>query len=209
MVSVAWVAAKLVRVRARAVTTEQVLAAADRVARRDGIDGLTIRRLCEELGVTAPSIYVHFASKDAIVEALVNDILGQVHHPAAGRGDWLDRLREFIVSVFDQVAPYPGLAGRIARRLPTTPSSQRNAAFLSELFRDAALSEHDRANIVPTLLVFTWGHLLGGESDWTIGGGGRLTAQASRERYLWGLDHLLESFRRSQLGALDSKASAR
>ncbi|HXA29008.1 MAG TPA: TetR/AcrR family transcriptional regulator [Candidatus Angelobacter sp.] len=191
------------------MNTEQVLAAADRVARRDGIDGLTIRRLCDELGVTAPSIYVHFASKDDIVERLVNNILGQVHHPEAGSGDWLDRLREFIVSVFDQVAPYPGLAGRIARRLPTTPSSQRNAEYLAELFRDAGLSDADRAQVMPTLLVFTWGHLLGGESDWTIGGGQRLTSQASRERYLWGLDHLLDSFRRHHIGALDSKASAR
>jgi AcrR family transcriptional regulator len=202
-------AAKLMRVRARAVTTEQVLAAADRVARRDGIDGLTIRKLCGELGVTAPSVYVHFASKEAIVERLVDDILAHVHHPAAGSGDWIDRLREFIVSVYDQVAPYPGLAARIARRLPTTPSSQRNAAFLAELFRDAGLTDDDRAKILPTLLVYTWGHLLGGESDWTIGGGGSLTPQVSRERYLWGLDHLLESFRRSDLGALDSKASER
>jgi AcrR family transcriptional regulator len=201
-------------VRARAVTTEQVLAAADRVARRDGLDGLTIRRLCGELGVTAPSVYVHFASKDEIVERLVDDILGQVHHPGPEGGDWIGRLREFVVSVYDQVAPYPGLAARIARRLPTTPSSQRNAAFVAGLFRDAGLTDDDRAKVLPTLLVFTWGHLLGGESDWTVGGGALLTPQVSRERYLWGLDHLLASFRRDGLGpaasdALDSKTNAR
>jgi TetR/AcrR family transcriptional regulator, tetracycline repressor protein len=183
------------------VTTEQVLAAADRVARRDGIDGLTIRRLCAELGVTAPSVYVHFASKDAILERLVDDILAHVHHPGREGGDWIDRLREFIVSVYDQVAPYPGLAARIARRLPTTPSSRRNAAFVAELFGDAGLADEQRAKVMPTVLVFTWGHLLGGEGDWTIGGGDRLTPELARERYLWGLDHLLNSFRRDHLGA--------
>ncbi|HZS15084.1 MAG TPA: TetR/AcrR family transcriptional regulator [Candidatus Dormibacteraeota bacterium] len=187
--------------RARAVTTEQVLAAADAVARSDGLDRLTVRRLCAELGVTAPSVYVHFASKDDIVEQLVDSILAHVHHPGADRGDWVDRLREFIVSVYDQVAPYPGLAARIARQLPTTPSSQRNAAFVAELMRDAALAPDDRAKVMSTVLVYTWGHLLGGQSEWAIGAAERLSLEAQRERYLWGLDHLLDAFRRDGLAA--------
>src|SRR5262249_47858987 len=113
-------------VRHRAVTDEQVMVAADHIARAHGIDALTIRRLCDELGITAPSIYVHFPGKEVIVKRLVDSILGRVHHPGPEQGDWVDRLREFIVSVYDQVVPYPGLAARIARQLPTTESSQRN-----------------------------------------------------------------------------------
>jgi AcrR family transcriptional regulator len=181
--------------RPRAVTAEQVLAAADRVARCDGIDGLTVRRLCAELGVTAPSVYVHFASKDEILERLIDDILSGVRHPDADSGDWIARLREFIVSVYDAVVHYPGLAARVAKRLPTTPSSQRNAAFVADLFRDAALSPEDEVRVSSAVLLYTWGHLVGGDSEWMIGGAARHGRGESRDRYLWGLDHLLESFR--------------
>lgn len=56
---------------------EQILEAALRLADREGLEGLTVRSLCEEVGVTAPVIYRHFADKEAIVHAIVERILSQ------------------------------------------------------------------------------------------------------------------------------------
>jgi AcrR family transcriptional regulator len=176
----------------RAVTTEQVLAAADRLARRHGIEAVTTRKLCEALHVTAPSLYVHFSSKDELMTRLVDDILSRVDHPGPEHGDWIARLRLHIVSVYDEVAPYPGLAALIARQLPSTPSVQRTTAFVNALFRDAAVPRADWVKVMSSLVLYTWGHLLFGQTDAPLGASSkRISAAASRERYLWGLDNLL------------------
>jgi AcrR family transcriptional regulator len=75
--------------RPRSATSEEILGAADRLARREGIDKLTIRRLCADLQVTAPAIYSHFSSKDQLVAQLVDRILAGVDHPEADVDDWV------------------------------------------------------------------------------------------------------------------------
>jgi AcrR family transcriptional regulator len=181
--------------RPRSATTEQILAAADRVARGEGIDRLTIRRLCAELGVTAPTIYGYFSSKDEIVDQLVDRILGGVAHPGPEFGDWVDRLRGFILSIYEHVAPYPGLAARIAEHLPRLPASKRNAAFLDEIVDLSGLSEGDGADIASVLFLYTWGHLVGAQSGWLVRGPARVSRSLAKDRFLWGLDRLLDPFR--------------
>lgn len=48
----------------------RVLAAAWRLAERDGLTGWTLRDLGAEVGMRAPSLYTHFDGKDAIHDAM-------------------------------------------------------------------------------------------------------------------------------------------
>lgn len=183
--------------RRRPLTADDILEAADSVARSEGIEALTVRRLCAELGVTAPTIYLHFQGKDELVARLVDGILGQVELPGEEEGDWLARLEQFVVRVYDQVSRYPGLATRIAQELPGTASSQRNQGFVSELLASSSLSPAELGNLTSVVFLYTWGHLVGGEASWQIGGFPQVPRSAARERFLWGLDLLLVSFRTS------------
>ena len=54
----------------RAETRAEILAAARRLAARDGIASLSLRDLAAEVGMRAPSLYTYFASKSAIYDAL-------------------------------------------------------------------------------------------------------------------------------------------
>ncbi|MFW5472669.1 TetR/AcrR family transcriptional regulator [Knoellia sp. CPCC 206450] len=58
--------ARLLTARAR-----EVLAAARAVLEREGWQTLTMRTLADELGIAAPSLYKHFASKDALRTQLI------------------------------------------------------------------------------------------------------------------------------------------
>jgi AcrR family transcriptional regulator len=181
--------------RRRPLTAEDILEAADRIASAEGMEALTVRRLCAELGVTAPAIYLHFKGKNELVARLVDNVLGRIELPREEEGDWLGRLEEFVVSVFDQVSRYPGLAARIAHELPATASSQRNKAFVEELLASSGLSPTELGNLTTVVFLYTWGHLVGGEASWQVGGFPRVPHGAARDRFLWGLDHLLTSFR--------------
>ncbi len=67
---------------------DKILKAARRIAGRDGVDALALRPLAASLDVTAPALYSHFESKEALLEALAADeftrLLAKLE--SAGRG---------------------------------------------------------------------------------------------------------------------------
>lgn len=81
--------------KARAV---EIIAAARRILEQEGPAGLTMRRVADELGIQAPSLYKHFPGKAALELALVEDALvemGEASHRAvhgAAEGQALRRL---------------------------------------------------------------------------------------------------------------------
>jgi len=58
-------------------TREKILAAARRAFDRKGLEGLSLRAVAAKVGITPMAIYRHFASKDALIDALVLDALDE------------------------------------------------------------------------------------------------------------------------------------
>ena len=58
------------RERRRVETRAEILAAAWRLAERDGIAGLSLRDIADEVGMRAPSLYTYVDSKGAIHDAM-------------------------------------------------------------------------------------------------------------------------------------------
>jgi len=69
-----------------------VIEAAAAVADREGLHGVSMRRVGSELGVEAMSLYHHVASKDALLDALGDWLMEQVERPPA-ESDWRSGLR--------------------------------------------------------------------------------------------------------------------
>lgn len=67
------------------------------LVRTDDQDAVSIRAICEAVGVTAPSIYLHFSDKDALLEAVCLRIFADfdtaLEAAAAGVDDPLESLR--------------------------------------------------------------------------------------------------------------------
>jgi AcrR family transcriptional regulator len=69
----------------RPARVAEAVAAAGRVLESEGPGALTMRRLAEELGIRAPSLYKHFVNKASVELALIEDALfdiGDVTHDA-------------------------------------------------------------------------------------------------------------------------------
>ncbi|WUH99543.1 TetR/AcrR family transcriptional regulator C-terminal domain-containing protein [Spirillospora sp. NBC_00431] len=60
------------------LSRRRVLRAAVELADRDGPGSLTMRRLAQEVGVEAMSLYHHVANKDAVFDGIVEVVLGEV-----------------------------------------------------------------------------------------------------------------------------------
>lgn len=69
------------------LSRERVLRAAVAVADAGGLGSLTIRSLAAELGVKPMSVYYHVASKDEILDGIVDIVFSEIDLPTVG-GDW-------------------------------------------------------------------------------------------------------------------------
>lgn len=91
--------------RAR-LTRERVLAAAIEVADNFGIDSLTMRRLGEELGVEAMSIYTHVANKEDLLHGMVDAVFAEVELPS-NSDEWHRAMRNRAVSFREALSRHP------------------------------------------------------------------------------------------------------
>jgi len=65
--------------RRPALSRDRVLRAAVGVADEGGIAALTMRRLAQELGVEAMSLYHHVADKDEVLDGMVDVVVGEIN----------------------------------------------------------------------------------------------------------------------------------
>jgi AcrR family transcriptional regulator len=84
------------RERQRAELREQILTAAKAIILEDGFEGLTMRKIAEAIEYSAATIYLHFASREAIALQLVTEGFAELMlfmAPAVVIADPLARLR--------------------------------------------------------------------------------------------------------------------
>ncbi len=70
----------------REATRQEILSAAWAVAREQGLAQLTLREVAARVGMRAPSLYTHFASKHAIYDAMFADAWTQYQEAYDGAG---------------------------------------------------------------------------------------------------------------------------
>jgi AcrR family transcriptional regulator len=106
------------------LSRDQITAAAIAVADADGLGAVTMRRVASELGAGAASLYRHLATRDDLLDLMIDHAFGQ-YEPVPDTGDWradlvadylqqlrLLRARSWLV---DAIALRPGLGPRVVK----------------------------------------------------------------------------------------------
>ena len=106
------------------LSRERVLRAAVALADQSGIESLTMRRLGQELGVEAMSLYNHVANKDAILDGVVDLVLGDIEVPPTGT-HWKTAMRERAISAHEVLLAHPWAAMLIMSRFNIGPGMTR------------------------------------------------------------------------------------
>ncbi len=102
------------------LSRERVLAAAVELADREGIDALSMRRLGQELGVEAMSLYNHVAGKEDLLDGMVDLIVSEIDPPAS-TGPWKKALRGRILSARRTMLRHPWASAVITSRNNASP----------------------------------------------------------------------------------------
>lgn len=102
--------------RAPQITRERIVGEAVALLDADGIDGLTMRKLAERLGVTSTALYWHVDTKDDVLDLAVDEIFGEVPLPDAG-SDWRADVRTLVRGWRAAMLAHPWAPGLIGRPL--------------------------------------------------------------------------------------------
>ena len=106
----------------RPLDRDRVVIEAVALADEAGLAALSMRTLAGRLGVEAMSLYHHVRGKEALLDAMVDGVVGELHLPVVG-GDWRTELRERSVSGRAVLLRHPWAVGLMASR--RTPGPQQ------------------------------------------------------------------------------------
>lgn len=118
------------------LSKQRVVAEAIRLADSEGVDGLSMRRLAGELGAGAMSLYHYVASKDDLLDAMIDSVFEEIELPVE-ETDWQSALRGRAVSAREVLARHPWAVGRMESRTSPGPANLRHHEAVTACLRKA------------------------------------------------------------------------
>ncbi len=123
----------------RRLSRELVLRAAVRLADRDGLESLTMRKLADELRVGAMSLYHHVPNKDRLLDGMVDAVFNEVELPSPDV-DWKTAMRQRAISTREVLSRHRWAVGLLESRLNPGPASYRLHNAVLGCLREAGFS---------------------------------------------------------------------
>ena len=89
------------------LTRDRIVTAALELADEEGLDAVTLRRLAAELGVHVTSLYNHVATKDVVLDGVMERLVAEAKLPTSAIA-WEDWVRRFAASMRGVAKRHPG-----------------------------------------------------------------------------------------------------
>jgi AcrR family transcriptional regulator len=141
--------------RQRTLSRELIIDAALAIVDRDGLDALTMRSVAQALGTGAASLYAHVASKDELVELLVERVIGEVEY--RGEPDperWQEQVKATAREMRRVFARHGDLARASFARIPLGENALRGAEWMISVLRAGGLPDQVIAWAVDMLSLY-------------------------------------------------------
>ncbi len=126
------------------LSRETILAAAETIAERDGLNGLTFQAIGDELNAHPTSMYRHFRDKDDLLLELIDNLRARSYGGTVlATNDWRNDLRAISKQVHEHYLRYPEFAQQMAMRTTRRPVEFANVEFVLDAMRRAGVSDAD------------------------------------------------------------------
>ena len=121
------------------LSKQRVVAEAIRLADRDGVDALSMRRLADALGAGAMSLYHYVANKEELLDAMIDVVFEEIESPRA-EGDWQSEMRREVVSTRQVLSRHPWAIALMESRTTPGPANLRHREAVTACLRRAGFS---------------------------------------------------------------------
>jgi AcrR family transcriptional regulator len=130
----------------RPLTQEAIVDAGLELLERDGMAGLSMRKLARELDTGAASLYWHVRDKEELLSLLLDRIVGEAEVPDPDPVDWQEQAKELLRSTRRLLQKRRDAAQLSMGRIPAGPHSlpvlERNLAVLTAADLPARVVAH-------------------------------------------------------------------
>jgi AcrR family transcriptional regulator len=121
----------------------QIVDAAMRILDAEGMDGLSMRRVAQELSTGAASLYAHIQNKDELIDAVVDRVIGEAEVPPSGPDDtdWREELQQMAGAIRVALAAHRDVAKALWGRIPLGPNAMMFSERVFSILRRAGLPD--------------------------------------------------------------------
>jgi AcrR family transcriptional regulator len=178
----------------RTLSEQAILDAALALLAERGADGVTIRGVAARVGVAPNAVYTYFPDKAAVLEGLVEQILGRVNHnrftdPAL---PWRDRIQALALELRSEMLAHPGAVRLLLGSPRVGPNAVAVGDTLLSILADAGLDPRNAANAVHLLNVQILGAVAIEVATLDHTQPTRTVTDLETDQFRWGLDRLLD-----------------
>jgi TetR/AcrR family tetracycline transcriptional repressor len=175
------------------LSREAVMTVARAALAQDGVDGLSMRRLARRLGVAPNALYSHVASRDDLIDALLDDTLSEVRSPDPSRGDWRRGIETMMRRTYDVLLAHPDLVPLyVARRGARGPVAVALGEQMLAMLARGGIEGDGATEALRTLIVHTIGFAAFATGDTLPPGQSALTPRALERLFARSLGWLLD-----------------
>ncbi|MFE2142201.1 TetR/AcrR family transcriptional regulator C-terminal domain-containing protein [Streptomyces sp. NPDC059456] len=140
------------------LSRQQILDAALGLVDRDGLKGLTMRSLGQELGVEAMTLYHYVPNKDALLDGLVEQVFTAATPATDGSADWRTALHAYATALRDGLLRHPAVLPLATSRPAVTPATLDDLEALLRLLTAGGFPLGRALHALNSLAVFVIGH---------------------------------------------------
>ncbi len=151
----------MARPRQPVLTRQRIVEVATAILDAEGLAALSTRRLAQELGVRAPSLYNHFVTKEEILDAVADTIMAGVDLSMFGTRDWDRALVEWARAYRRALAAHPNAVPVLARGPALRPAALALADAVYGALVDAGWPPSHATRIGAAMRYFVTGSALG------------------------------------------------
>ena len=124
------------------ISRDAIVTAAVGLLDREGLAALSMRRLAEELGTGAASLYWHVGSKDGLLDLVMDEVIGEGKVPDPDPGRWQEQLKQVARDQRAASLRHPWLVRVSIGRIPMGPNALRYTERILAILRAGGLPPH-------------------------------------------------------------------
>jgi AcrR family transcriptional regulator len=141
------------------LSKERMLGAAVQLADREGLAAVSMRKLAEELGAGAMSLYHYVPNKDALLDEMVDVVFAAIELPSL-EDDWKTALRKRAISTRAVLRRHPWALDIMESRTSPGPANLRLHDAVVACLREAGFSVPDAVHAYSVQDAYIYGFAL-------------------------------------------------
>lgn len=135
-----------------ALSREAIADAALRIIDEEGFDAVSMRRVAQEFGTGAASLYAYVAGKDELLDLVVDRVMGQgpllEAEPDQDVDAWIEQIKAALRASYQVITSHRDLAKAFLGRIPFGPNGLRHVESMLKLLRAHGLPDYIAAYVM-------------------------------------------------------------